>query len=204
MPYLPIDPEDVGRSYEAVIRVNSQSGKSGVAYVLEQDYGYALPKRARGGAQPERAARGRAHRGRGAEGRDPRHLRARVRQPRRAPARGRLHQPQRGHLERHEIQVEATAYAVPSAPRQRPHRRLRERLEGTGGIAFTVEDYSEHALGKGADARAVSYVTIPKGEERCFGVGAHASIVMASLSAVCSALNRAADAGTLQQALAAE
>src|SRR5690606_23608193 len=44
VPYLPIDPEDLGRTYEAVIRVNSQSGKSGVAYVLEQDYGYVLPK----------------------------------------------------------------------------------------------------------------------------------------------------------------
>ena len=45
MPYLPIDPADLGRSYEAVIRVNSQSGKGGVAWVLEQDKGLKLPKR---------------------------------------------------------------------------------------------------------------------------------------------------------------
>ncbi len=45
VPYLPIDPEDLGRSYEAVIRINSQSGKGGVAYLLEQDYGLRLPRR---------------------------------------------------------------------------------------------------------------------------------------------------------------
>ena len=45
MPYLPIDPADVGRSYEAVIRVNSQSGKGGIAYLLEKDHGLRLPRR---------------------------------------------------------------------------------------------------------------------------------------------------------------
>ena len=45
VPYLPIDPEDVGRTYEAVIRINSQSGKGGISYILEQDYGVTLPRR---------------------------------------------------------------------------------------------------------------------------------------------------------------
>ena len=72
------------------------------------------------------------------------------------------------------------------------------------GMNVSVEAYSEHAVGRGADAEAVAYVALRAGAERFWGVGRHASIVRASLDALCAALNRMPDATGLCRALAAE
>ncbi|MFT3927633.1 MAG: 2-isopropylmalate synthase [Myxococcales bacterium] len=205
VPYLPIDPEDLGRTYEAVIRVNSQSGKGGVAYVLEEDYGYSLPKSL--SAAVSQYVQREAERTEGEVSKaEIRNIFEREFVNRTEPVRVVGYSSKsEGAAERHEIQVEVngsrrTLSATGSGPIDAFVSALRDQV----GVSFSVEDYSEHSLGKGADARAVCYVTINKGSERCFGVGAHASIVMASLSAVASALNRCADPRSLEQALAAE
>ncbi len=207
VPYLPIDPEDLGRTYEAVIRVNSQSGKGGVAYVLESDYGYVVPRNL--AAAVSQCVQREAER---TESEVPKAeilaIFEREFVNRSEPLRVVGYSSHsEGARERHEIQVEINgARRTLSASGSGPIDAFVTALREQAGITFSVEDYSEHALGKGADARAISYVTIAiaKGEERCYGVGTHPSIVMASLTAVASALNRSADTRALQQALAAE
>jgi 2-isopropylmalate synthase len=194
VPYLPIDPKDLGRSYEAVIRVNSQSGKGGVAYVLKADHGLDLPR----GLQVEFSKRVQEVADRtgkeltsadiwslfgatylGADG------------------------------------IVLTDYSLLPEPGAPSRRRIvatveiggtERHIEGVGngpidafvdalqrecGIELTVGDYREHALGAGADAQATAYV-----ETRCgnapplWGVGVDANIVTASLKAVASAATR--------------
>ncbi len=192
VPYLPIDPADVGRSYEAVIRVNSQSGKSGVAYVLEQEYGYVVPKAL--AIEVSREVQQEAERTEGeVRPRDILAIFERVFVARRAPL---------GVLTyggRAEAGTETHAFTI-------THGDDRRVIEGRGngpidafvsalatslGIAVDVLDYSQHALGAGEDARSVAYVQAEIGGRRVFGVGVHASIVMASIEAVASAVNRA-------------
>jgi len=193
VPYLPIDPKDVGRSYEAVIRVNSQSGKSGVAFLLEQASGYVIPKAlAQELSQVIQAT---------AE-RDETEIapaqiaevfeRAYVVQH--APVRVTGYRSEaQGGRQRHSISVEidGTAHVLSdeaSGPIDAFVRALNQRL----GHAFEVDSYTQHALGTGKSARAVAYVRVVDGEGRAaFGAGVHESILLASLSAVAAAVNRA-------------
>jgi 2-isopropylmalate synthase len=205
VPYLPIDPEDLGRTYEAVIRVNSQSGKGGVAYVLEEDYGYALPREL--AVALSQCVQREAER---TEGEVPKAEIHAIFQREFVNRTGPLKiagyaSRSEGGQERHELLVEVNGVKrTLSAIGNGPIDAFVSALADQAGLVFTLEAYSEHALGKGADAKAVCYVTIARGSERCFGVGAHASIVMASLHAVVSALNRSADTRALEVALAAE
>jgi len=190
VPYLPIDPKDVGRSYEAVIRINSQSGKGGVAWVLEQDHGVRLPR----GAQVEFSRRVQALADEsGGE------LTSRA-----------VWEAFCGEFLERDAPVAVTAYEHPAAHddaftfelRVRGEsQRLRARgngpidafaraLEPVAGGPIQVHDYSEHALGEGADARAVAYVEAQVGQRRAWGVGLDADIVLASLRALASAANR--------------
>jgi 2-isopropylmalate synthase len=190
VPYLPIDPKDVGRTYEAVIRINSQSGKGGVAWVLEQDHGVRLPR----GAQVEFSRRVQALADEsGGE----------------LTSRAVWEAFCAEFLER-DAPVAVTAYEHPAAHddaftfelRVRGEsQRLRARgngpidafaraLEPVAGGPMQVHDYSEHALGEGADARAVAYVEAQVGQRRAWGVGLDADIVLASLRALASAANR--------------
>ncbi|XXT14960.1 2-isopropylmalate synthase [Sorangium sp. So ce429] len=211
VPYLPIDPQDVGRSYEAVIRVNSQSGKSGVAYVLEQDHGYQLP---RGLAiELSQAVQRRAERTEGEVQKDEiLAIFEREYVNRGAPLRvveyGRSGQ---GAGERHEFHVQIRGVAqVLSAAGAGPVEAFASALSRHAGISIAVDEHAEHTIDTraGADRRAgaesVAYVAVSIGRKRSFGVGTHRSAVMASLAAVASAWNRGRPAEQAQVALSAE
>ena len=192
VPYLPIDPADVGRSYETVIRINSQSGKSGAAYVMEVDHGLRLPRRlaiefsavvqAQADAREEEIPSKALY-----ELFEREYLR-----------------PGRLALCLHRVLAGGTGDAVEvEAVLSRGDERLTLRGSGTGPIdAFMVAvrsvqgelhvaDYAEHALSAGEDALAVAYVEVRRPDGACrWGVGRHRSIVAASFEAVVGALNR--------------
>ena len=195
MPYLPIDPKDLGRSYEAVIRVNSQSGKGGVSYLLENEYGLELPRR----LQIEFS---------------------RVVQHEMDVSGKELLASDLWNLFRREYGLDSIA-----APKQRAMsesdgsgntrvtlkaevqlggRPVTIEGEGTGPVdAFVaglnatglaqvkVMDYREHAIGSGANAQAVAYLELRVGDRTLYGVGVDADILTASLKGILSGLARA-------------
>jgi len=201
VPYLPIDPKDVGRTYEAVIRVNSQSGKGGVAYIMKADHGLALPRRLQ--IEFSQVIQ-RIAEGSGGEG---------------------------GEVSSKEMwDVFADEYLAPVQPLERMRQRVTGsevdggtdvieavvkidgvetaiRGEGNGplaafvdalgviGIDVRVLDYSEHAMSAGEEAAAAAYVEASVGGHTVWGVGIATSITTASLRAVVSAVNRAARQG---------
>ncbi len=192
-PYLPIDPHDVGRSYEAVIRVNSQSGKGGVAYLLKTDHKLELPRR----LQIEFS---------------------RVVQELTDGNGGEISSESIWSAFRAEYLDRRTPLALASVHTSSAageHDSLTVKVyvdgeertlsgHGNGPIAafvgavneighdVRVLDYAEHALSSGGDATAAAYVECAVGEQVLWGVGFDANIVTASLKAVISALNRAA------------
>ena len=204
VPYLPIDPKDVGRSYEAVIRINSQSGKGGLAYILKADHGLLLPR----GLQVEfsRCIQGLSER----SGGELTSLRI-------------WEEFQREYLQQtHSLELIDHEPVAPSlvgegdeegGAQAEDHREFHVRIEGAerrirgqgnGPIASLVDalardsgwvirvmDFSEHSVGSGADASAVAYVEA-RGEagDSIWGVGRHTNIATASLLAVVSAINR--------------
>jgi 2-isopropylmalate synthase len=196
VPYLPIDPHDVGRTYEAVIRVNSQSGKGGMAYLMKTEHGLDLPR----GLQVEFS---------------------RVVQAR-TDAEGGEVTPERlwdifsdaylaggatpwGRYRVWEHRTASRADGTDELGVQLDVDGRPQRLEGVGNgpidafvralgtldIAVRVDDYVEHAIGKGEDARAASYVRCEIDGREVWGVGIHENIVRASLEAIVSAVNRA-------------
>lgn len=211
VPYLPIDPQDVGRSYEAVIRVNSQSGKSGVAYVLEHEHGYQLP---RGLAiELSQAVQRRAERTEGEVQKDEiLAIFEREYVNRGAPLRVVEHRRSgQGASARHEFHVQIRGVAqVLSAAGAGPVEAFASALSRHAGISIAVDEHAEHMIDTraGADRRAgaesVAYVAVSIGRKRSFGVGTHQSAVMASLAAVASAWNRGRPAEPAQVALSAE
>src|SRR3954451_24890917 len=192
VPYLPIDPNDVGRTYEAIIRVNSQSGKGGVAYVLKNDYQLDLPR----GMQVEFAQvvqRITDERGGEVAGSD-------------------IWDPFRAEYLDREVPLELDGYRIASGDEgeridaviRHGGREHEAGAEGNGPLAASVKavqaasglearvlDYHEKALCSGSDARAAAYVHVEVGEQTSWGVAVHHSIVTASLRAVVSAVNRA-------------
>jgi 2-isopropylmalate synthase len=195
VPYLPIDPMDVGRSYEAIIRVNSQSGKGGVAYLLEQEYGLTLPR--------------------------PLQIEFSQVVQEITDATGKEVTADEIYAAFEKTYLDATTpyrlveyRTIPSGTREGQRdmtaviedKGRRVTIAGTGngpidgfvdalrrhsGLALQVLDYHEHAVGGGSDANAACYlqVRVP-GEQPVFGVGVHPNIVMASLLAATSAANR--------------
>lgn len=196
VPYLPLDPADVGRDYRAVIRVNSQSGKGGVAHVLERDFGLQLPR----GIQIELAH--------GVQALTERHGRELTA------------------AEIHQALVEEFAapegpwvyggHHLDADTAASPEVTLRVDLR-QGGVPVTVEgrgpgpiaafaaavgvggvrvlDYHEHAIGSGAEAEAAAYLALGfPGGETVWGMGRDGNIVTASLRAMVSAMNRHARA----------
>jgi 2-isopropylmalate synthase len=195
VPYLPIDPADVGRNYEAVIRINSQSGKGGAAFLMERDHGIAMPK----GLQAEFGALiKRLTDASGTEMSSPELWQAFEREylgrdrpiafidHTTMPAPGR---PGQRHLTA-EIERDGVAMAVDGYGTG-PIDGFVDALSRHCGIGVKVVGFHEHAVGVGADAAAVAYVEIeaPAGKPR-FGVGMDRNIVSASLRAVASAVNR--------------
>ncbi|MGA8034287.1 MAG: alpha-isopropylmalate synthase regulatory domain-containing protein, partial [Casimicrobiaceae bacterium] len=201
VPYLPIDPADVGRTYEAVIRVNSQSGKGGIAYLLERDYGLALPRLLQ--VEFSRAVQAITD----ATGREltAADLHAEFRREYVAPA-ARLayidhrssHAGGRSGNEQltARLAIEGAETIVSGAgngPVDAFIHALRDRL----GADVHVIAYHEHATGAGEDATAVAYVQLRAGARSVYGVGLDANIVTATLKAVVAAINRGCAQGCL-------
>jgi 2-isopropylmalate synthase len=194
VPYLPIDPADLGRSYEAVIRVNSQSGKGGVAWVIEQDKGLKLPKRLQAdfSRHVQRLADETSREMNAADiwglfeatylARDTDRFRL---------------------LDYNESGTVGDRLFVGHVAVDGEERSISGRGNGlisgviaalseTTGPQLDVVDYNEHAIGHGADAQAAAYVECRTADGRTlFGVGIDADIATASVRAVLSAANRA-------------
>ncbi len=194
VPYLPIDPKDVGRDYEAVIRINSQSGKGGMAYILKADHGLDLPRALQ--VEFSKIAQERMD----SEGKE-------------------LTSPELWSLFRSAYLLDdapLTLVKYQTIPTRPDYHEVVATLKRPDGSTFTIEgegngpidafvdalqktfkvefafiDYSEHAVGRGANATAASYVEIqdPKGRA-IHGVGIDPNIVMASLKATLGAVVR--------------
>ena len=195
MPYLPIDPKDLGRSYEAVIRVNSQSGKGGVSYLLENEYGLELPRRLQiefsRVVQHEMDASGKE-----LQAKD---LWALFRKEYRLDE---IAAPKQRAMS--ETDEAGNTRVSLKADVQLGGRTVSLQGEGTGPVdAFVaglnatglaqvrVMDYREHAIGSGANAQAVAYLELRVGDHTLFGVGMDADILTASLKGILSGLARA-------------
>ena len=191
MPYLPLDPKDLGRSYDAVIRVNSQSGKGGIAYLLESEYGLELPRRLQieFSAAVQAVMDGSGHEMSAADlwSLLEREYRLGVvaidHQSIAEQADGRV-------LLRATVRT-ATSTLTVSGAGAGPVEAFVDGLSRALGCAVEVLDYHEHAIGGGAQARAAAYLELRiDGQRSLFGVGIDANIVTASMKAVLSALLR--------------
>ncbi|MBF4581833.1 2-isopropylmalate synthase [Curtobacterium sp. VKM Ac-2865] len=211
VPYLPVDPKDIGRSYEAVIRVNSQSGKGGVAYLLKTDHAIDLPRKLQiefsGVVQQRTDTEG------GEFSSDKiwdlfrdEYLPAPVDEDK---------------WGRYEITKTATSSDFDGTTNLSVAMRVDDgsvtaEAVGTGpidafltvmreqGVAVTLYDYSEHTMSASGDAKAASYVELDVDGTRLWGVGIDADIATASLKAIVSAVNRAVRAGAASGATSPE
>jgi 2-isopropylmalate synthase len=202
VPYLPIDPVDVGRTYEAVIRINSQSGKGGVAYLLERDRGLYLPRRQQ--VEFSQIVQGIVE-NTGRELSSDEICEEFEREYLSTAGAFSLREHREGAATgaevddcEHSRSVSAVVShdGVDHAIRGHGNGPIDAFVDGISrhfGLAVRVSDYREHAVGQGADAVAVAYVELVCGEsEAFFGVGRDSDIVTASLRAVVSAANRSA------------
>ncbi len=193
VPYLPIDPADLGRSYEAVIRVNSQSGKGGVAWVIEQDKGLKLPKRLQ--ADFSRHTQALADRtSKELDASDIWGLFERTYLPQEADRfvlRDYEESGQVGHrLFVGHVAVDGEERSISGRGNGLISGVIAALGESTGP-SLDVVDYNEHAIGHGADAQAAAYVECRTADGRTvFGVGIDGDIATASVRAVLSAANR--------------
>jgi 2-isopropylmalate synthase len=195
VPYLPVDPKDVGRTYEAVIRVNSQSGKGGVAYIMKSEHSLDLPRR----LQIEFS---------------------RIVQDRTEADGGEVTGEQMWEIFSSEFlspgpKAGLLAHRTSSQVNEKDVLNVDVRVDGeireiegigngpisafcaalgTVGVDVRVLDYHEHALSAGSDAKAAAYVECQVGERSFWGVGIDGNTVSASLKAVLSAVNRSARA----------
>jgi 2-isopropylmalate synthase len=201
VPYLPIDPRDVGRTYEAVIRVNSQSGKGGVAYVMKADHGLALPRRLQieFSQVVQQIAEGTA--GEGGEV-SPKDMWDAFAEEYLAPVRPLERMRQRviaSEVDGGTDRIEATVRLddVETEITGSGNGPLAAFVDALGhvGIDVAVLDYSEHAMSAGEEAQAAAYVEAEVSNHTVWGVGIAPSITTASLRAVVSAVNRAARTG---------
>ena len=192
VPYLPIDPKHVGRTYEAVIRVNSQSGKGGVAYIMKAEHGFDLPRRLQiefsktiqtitedSGTEISPTTMWQAF--------QDEYL------PQNPPVELISHETTTG-----TEGAKVTAHMLIDGEHRTvtgegngPIDAFVAALQADLGVDVDVVDYSEHAVGAGSDATAVSYVETTSGDGVVkWGVGQHESILTASLRAIVSAVNR--------------
>ncbi len=193
VPYLPIDPADVGRTYESIIRINSQSGKGGVAYILEKNYGYQLPK----AMHPEIGRVIQAitdEKGRELEASEILEIFQKT------------YFEDQTHMELIEYTLSSNkGNSVCNVTYKYDGVEITSEGQGNGPIdacknalmqeyknEFSIKSYSEHSCGGKSSAKAVAYIEIESDEiNSCFGVGTDNDITMASIKALFSALNRA-------------
>jgi 2-isopropylmalate synthase len=194
VPYLPIDPKDVGRTYEAVIRVNSQSGKGGVAYIMKADHGLALPRRLQ--IEFSQAIQ-KITDGEGGEV-SPKEMWDVFAEEYLTPIRPLERIRQRviaSEVDGGTDTIEATVKidGVETDIRGSGNGPLAAFIDAlcSVGIRVHVLDYSEHAMSSGEEAQAAAYVEASVNGQTIWGVGIATSITTASLRAVVSAVNRA-------------
>ncbi|MDC8756206.1 2-isopropylmalate synthase [Janthinobacterium fluminis] len=191
VPYLPIDPADMGRSYDAVIRVNSQSGKGGMAYLLEQEYGLVLPRRLQ--IEFSRAVQAVADAsGREIAATEIHDIFSREYFEQTSPYSYGAHRMVEDSSSDEPVQIDITL----------AHRQSTLALQGGGngpidafvnalGLDVKLMDYHEHAIGHGANAQAACYVELRLDNgPTLFGAAIDSNIVTASFKAVLSAVNR--------------
>ena len=196
VPYLPIDPKDVGRTYESIIRINSQSGKGGVAYILEKDYGYLLPK----AMHPEIGKIVQAVTDKEGRELEPKEVYKIFKES----------------YFTHKEHISLLNFSVATKEDTTEcilvYRYNGEEITATGSgngpidackhalskgykNRFKIKSYSEHSCGSKSSAKAIAYIEISTEETlSCFGVGSDSSIATASIKALFSALNRAFEA----------
>ncbi|MEN9922888.1 MAG: hypothetical protein RIS09_402 [Actinomycetota bacterium] len=196
VPYLPVDPKDLGRSYEAIIRVNSQSGKGGVAYIMKVEHNFDLPRR----LQIEFSQVIQAHTDTAGGEVTPEYM-WEIFQDEYLPN---PDQPW-GRFELLRIHQESTVGSDTSIEFTLRDATEHVELSGSGngpvaafcnalesrGIQVRVLDYHEHAMSAGGDAKAASYLECQVEGRTLWGVGVDSSIVNASLKAIISSVNRA-------------
>jgi 2-isopropylmalate synthase, yeast type len=203
VPYLPVDPKDLGRSYEAVIRVNSQSGKGGVAYLLKSDHALDLPRKLQiefsGVVQAKTDAEG---------GEVSSQQIWEIFTDEYLPASADDDKWGRFELRRTRTSSDLSGEVSLFSELRVGDDVIEANGSGNGpvaafldilgaqGIDVKVYDYVEHALGSGGDALAAAYVECQVGDKRLWGVGIDADISTASLKAVVSAVNRAVRTAT--------
>ena len=195
VPYLPIDPQDVGRSYEAIIRINSQSGKGGIAYILQSDYGLNLPRALQ------------------IEFRDViQHITDE--EGKELPSKRIYDEFVKTYVKQNGGRFGFVDYKTKADPKEKGRVEVSAKITdrgqektikgmGTGlvdgfidafskylGKKLSVVDYSEHSLQRGSDAKAICYMEIAYPEGKIFGVAIDENIATASLDAIVSAVNR--------------
>ncbi|MCM3780594.1 2-isopropylmalate synthase [Microbacterium hydrocarbonoxydans] len=197
VPYLPVDPKDLGRSYEAVIRVNSQSGKGGVAYLLKADHAIDLPRKLQiefsGVVQAKTDAEG---------GEVTSEQIWSVFTDEYLPADDETAKWGRFELLATQTRSDMSGEVVLDVELRDDDERISVTGSGNGPVAafvevlrdqgfdITVYDYVEHALSAGGDAQAAAYVELQVGDQRLWGVGIDGDISTASLKAIVSGVNR--------------
>ena len=189
--YLPIDPQDLGRDYQAVIRVNSQSGKGGIAFVLERDYGLALPR----WMQIELAQIVQRESEQQAGEIDSTSIYQIFMEnfvADQAPVRLLSYHLDNTDRDRIELRIEADGKEqVLRGEGEGALSAFVDAWQGCTGQSINVIDYSEHAIGEGTDAEAVTYIQLNIDGQRISGAAFDHDTVSASLKAVIAALNRA-------------
>ena len=189
VPYLPIDPKDIGRSYEAIIQINSQSGKGGISYILENSFGYKIPKE----MEPYIAS---------------------LVQQRSEEVDGVLNEKEIYQLFENHFINRTDIYNIYNLEINKKNNKTIVKAsfktplgikfqEGTSrgilmalvaiyeslGVSCDIIDYSEHALSKGNDAKAATYIKLQQNNKIFYGVGVDTDITRASIYALLSALN---------------
>jgi 2-isopropylmalate synthase len=194
VPYLPIDPDDLGRNYEGIIRINSQSGKGGVAYLLDDSYGYSLPKK----MHPEI--------GKIVQGVTDREGRELESEEILAIFKKTYFEPE-VHLELIDFTAKTNKDHTVSCKLTYKLNGKKVKSEGSGNGPidackhalekeyphdFAIMDYTQHTSGEKSSAEAIAYIQVQtEGKETFYGVGADTNISLASVKAIFSALNRA-------------
>ena len=200
LPYLPIDPADVGRSYDSVIRINSQSGKGGIAYLLETEYGVVMPRR----LQVEFSAEVQRHTDQHGGEMEAAKIWALFSQTY-------LETVNPVRYVKHHLYEEGTAQGIRLTLQMNGETH---ELTGVGngpidaavhalrklGITLQVRSYEERSMGssrEGGDAKACAFMEVTQtgGDRECYGVGLDANIVTASIKALMSGVNRLATGG---------
>ena len=200
VPYLPIDPKDLGRTYESIIRINSQSGKGGVAYIMEHEFGFRLPKE----MHPEFGRIVQAVTDASGEELSPAMLYRCFEQTYLAPKGGGWSALKTFEVLKRHVNNTGDSFTETAAKVDLGGREFRIQAEGNGPLdafctalrthlqfAFTLHAYSQHELDRGSASRAVCYIEILDEDDNSFwGAAVDSDIVVASIKALLSAVNR--------------